>query len=58
MKNMLVLLCLSTGLALRGQVKPAAFNVVEATIPEMRAAMEHGRITSRDLVVLHLIRIA
>jgi amidase len=57
MKNALVLLCLSAGLALQGQVKPAAFDVVDATIPEMRAAMEHGRITSRDLVALHLIRI-
>jgi amidase len=57
MKNVLVLLYLSAGLALQGQVKPVAFNVVEATIPEMRAAMEHGRINSRDLVALHLIRI-
>ena len=32
---------------------PAAppFSVVEATIPEMRAAMEQGRVTSRELVV-------
>src|SRR6202521_591039 len=57
MKNVLVLLYLSAGLALQGQVKPVAFNVVEATIPEMRAAMEHGSITSRDLVALHVIRI-
>ena len=33
------------------------FHVVEATIPEMRTAMERGRITSRELVALHLIRI-
>src|SRR5277367_4368789 len=26
------------------------FNVVEATIPEMRAAMEHGKVTSHELV--------
>ena len=26
------------------------FSVVEATIPEMRAAMEQGRVTSRELV--------
>lgn len=39
---------------------PAAppFSVVEATIPEMRAAMEQGRVTSRDLVVQYLTRIA
>ena len=57
MKNVLIFICLSAGLTIQGQVKPAAFNVVEATIPEMRAAMEQGRITSRDLVALHLIRI-
>jgi amidase len=34
------------------------FDVVEATIPEMRAAMEQKRITSRELVVLYLTRIA
>ena len=34
------------------------FTVVEATIPEMRAAMEQGRVTSRDLVALYLERIA
>ncbi len=40
---------------------PAArkpFIVVEATIPEMRAAMEQGRLTSRELVRQYLIRIA
>ena len=53
------LLLLAAGLVVEGQVKkPApAFNVVEATIPEMRAAMEQGRITARELVALHLIRI-
>jgi amidase len=42
-------------------VLPAAkhpFTVVEATIPEMRAALEHGRTTSRELVTQYLIRIA
>ena len=34
------------------------FDVVEATIPEMQAAMAEGRITSRDLVEAHLLRIA
>ena len=40
---------------------PAAsepFNVVEATILEMQEAMEEGRVTSRDLVEAHLLRIA
>lgn len=34
------------------------FDVVEATIPEMQAAMEAGQLTSRDLVEAHLARIA
>src|SRR5579864_1286765 len=34
------------------------FNVVEATIPEMRTAMEQKRITSHQLVALHLVRLA
>ena len=36
----------------------APFDVVEATIPEMQHAMEEGRITSRELVEAHLLRIA
>ncbi|HSM03848.1 MAG TPA: amidase family protein [Longimicrobiales bacterium] len=34
------------------------FDVVEATIPEMQQAMEEGRLTSRELVEAHLVRIA
>src|SRR5262249_3631156 len=34
------------------------FTVVEATIPGMRAAMEQGRVTSRELVRQYLMRIA
>lgn len=34
------------------------FDVVEATIPEMQAAMESGRLTARELVEAHLVRIA
>jgi len=34
------------------------FSVVEASIPEMRAAMEQRRVTSRDLVLEYLARIA
>jgi amidase len=43
-----------------GATDPAAkpFSVVEATIREMRAAMEEGRVTSRELVVQSLTRIA
>ena len=34
------------------------FDVVEATIPEMQRALEEGRVTSRELVQAHLVRIA
>ena len=34
------------------------FDVVEATIPEMQAAMAEGRTTARELVEAHLARIA
>ena len=34
------------------------FNVVEATIPDMQAALRAGRVTSRQLVEQYLIRIA
>ncbi len=34
------------------------FDVVEATIPQMQAALTEGRVTSRELVLLHLARIA
>ena len=34
------------------------FSVVEATIPAMREAMEQGRVTSRDIVLQYLARIA
>ena len=38
--------------------KPAPFNVIEAGIPDMRAALQAGRITSRELVTQYLTRIA
>jgi amidase len=34
------------------------FNVVEATIPQMREALEQGRVTSRQLVTQYLVRLA
>jgi amidase len=49
-------LLLGTTLLLHGQKR--SFNVVEATIPEMRTAMEQKRITSRELVAAYLTRIA
>jgi amidase len=59
-------ICLAAGCAvavLSGQVKkpaapPPPFTIVEATIPEMRAAMEQGRVTSKELVRECLLRIA
>jgi amidase len=35
-----------------------AFTIVEASIPEMRVAMEQGRVTSRQIVQQYLTRIA
>ena len=47
------------------QRRPAAappprppFDVVEATIPQLQAALTDGRVTSRELVLLYLARIA
>ena len=37
--------------------KPAAFNVVEASVADLQAAMSAGRLTSRQLVLLYLERI-
>ncbi len=54
--NRSVFLLFAAALLLQGQKRP--FPVVEATIPEMRAAMEQKRITSRELVIAYLTRIA
>ena len=37
--------------------RPAAFRIVEASIPEMRDAMASGRLTSRELVAQYLTRL-
>src|SRR5580700_1005958 len=68
MKPVLLLLSLaSAGIGVFGQEQrrlstPRAaqppFSVVEATIPDMQAALRQGRVTSRGLVVQYLIRIA
>ncbi|MGE3888103.1 MAG: amidase family protein [Vicinamibacterales bacterium] len=44
-------------LAPAGPAGEAAFTVVEAGIPEVRAALDSGRITSRQLVTQYLARI-
>ena len=51
------LLLLAIGAILSAQPRPK-FKIVEATIPEMRTAMEQGKLTSHDLVAQYLIRIA
>src|SRR5882762_5777885 len=68
MKRILLLLSLTSAtVSLHGQGQPRPhvklrrqrpFSVVEATIPEMQAAMKQGRVTSRGLVVQYLTRIA
>jgi amidase len=45
-------------LAIHAQSRRTPFSVVEATISEMRAAMEQKRITSRQIVEQYLLRIA
>jgi amidase len=40
------------------QQRKAPFSVVEASIPEMQKAMKEGRVTSRELVIQYLTRIA
>jgi amidase len=56
-----VLLAVSAAAAACGPSAPpvqAPFSVVEASIPDMRKAMEDGRVTSRQLVEQYLQRIA
>ena len=57
-------LALAAALPLVAQKPKAAapsrpvFDVTEATIPQMQAALTEGRVTSRELVLYHLARIA
>src|SRR6478672_1758675 len=49
----------AAGLAAQSKTsKPAAFSVVEATIPDMQRAMKEHRVTSRELMTQYLTRIA
>jgi amidase len=48
----------ATGLVLVVSAQQRPFSVVEATIPQMREAMEQRRTTSRDIVQQYLTRIA
>jgi amidase len=55
---MLTFACASLSSCTSSQAGGERFDVVEATIPEMQLAMEEGRVTSRELVEAHLLRIA
>jgi amidase len=57
MKRGIFVLLAAAATSVGGQA-PARFNVVEATIPQMQAAMAKGQVTSRQLVEQYLIRIA
>lgn len=56
MASLLFLLLLV--LPVHAQQKKQPFSVVEASIAEMQAALREGRVTSRDLVLQYLVRIA
>ena len=51
-------LLITTGLTTLSLQQKAPFSVVEASIPDMQQAMKDGRVTSRELVVQYLTRIA
>jgi amidase len=54
----LLMLAVTAVALARPAAAPAPFNVVEATIPAMERAMESHQLTSHDLVVSYLTRIA
>ena len=64
MKSLLIVVTVAVSAVLAGasgeqrRSAVAPFSIVEATIPEMQAAMKAGRLTSRQLVEQSLIRIA
>jgi amidase len=53
----LMLAAAAVSLGAQGAQPRGSFNVVEATIPQMQAAMAKGQVTSRQLVEQYLIRI-
>jgi amidase len=54
----LAVLAFTAAAAVTARPNPGSFTVVEATIPEMQAALRQGRVTSRELVLQSLARIA
>jgi len=58
-QSIAILLVLLAALPTLAQSKKAPpFTIVEATIPDMQAALKSGRVTSRELVLQSLVRIA
>ncbi len=58
MKRLVLALCALVPATAATQQPRATFDVTEATIPQMQAALAAGRVTSRELVLLSLARIA
>ena len=58
MKRFAIALCAAIPLTLSSQQARQPFDVAEATIPQMQAALASGRVTSHELVLLYLARIA
>ncbi|MFN8580380.1 MAG: amidase family protein [Gemmatimonadaceae bacterium] len=68
LRTVLVSALAATALGAQGRPAPKSnraapsprplFDVVEATIPQMQAALSEGRVTSRELVLLYMARIA
>jgi Asp-tRNA(Asn)/Glu-tRNA(Gln) amidotransferase A subunit family amidase len=58
MRRWIVFVLALAALLATGCARPMSFNVVETGIPEMRQALSDGRLTSRQLVVEYLTRIA
>ena len=53
-----VIACLLLAASVGPRAQRPPFQIVEATIPDMQAAMASGRLTSRELVQQYLVRIA
>jgi len=56
--SLVVAVAVAAGIQGREQNPAASFTVVEATIPQLRDAIAHGRVTSREIVVRYLTRLA
>jgi amidase len=58
MKRLLFVFALLASVSFVSAQGPSRFTVIEATIPQMQAAMAKGQLTSRQLVEQYLMRIA